>query len=45
VAESLEEWSQALTIYQSLQKLLPPLQGALEKKIARVQEQLATEKK
>lgn len=45
VAESLEEWSQALNIYQGLQKLLPPLQGSLEKKIARAQEQLASPKK
>jgi len=44
VAESLKEWSQALNIYQSLQKLLPPLQAALDKKIARAQEQLASEK-
>ena len=44
VAESLEEWSQALNVYQSLQKLLPPLRGTYEKKIARAQEQLASEK-
>jgi hypothetical protein len=44
VAESLEEWSQALNVYRSLQKLLPPLQGSLEKKIARAQERLASEK-
>jgi TolA-binding protein len=44
VAESLEEWSQALNIYRSLQKLLPPLQAALEKKIARAQEQIGAKK-
>jgi len=44
VAESLGEWSQALNVYRSLQKLLPPLQATLEKKIARAQERLASEK-
>jgi hypothetical protein len=44
VAESLDEWSQALNVYQGLQKLLPSLQASLEKKIARAQERLASEK-
>jgi outer membrane protein assembly factor BamD (BamD/ComL family) len=43
IAETLGEWSQALNVYQSLQKLLPPLQASLEKKIMRAREQLALE--
>jgi len=45
VAELLGDWEQALNVYQSLIKLLPPLQVTLEKKMARAQEQLDLEKK
>jgi len=44
VAEVLEEWSQAVNIYRSLQKLLPPLHASMEKRIIRAQERLASEK-
>jgi TolA-binding protein len=44
LAESLEEWSQALSVCRSLQKLLPPLEASLEKRIARAQERLASAK-
>ncbi|MCL4786152.1 MAG: tetratricopeptide repeat protein [Verrucomicrobia bacterium] len=44
VAESLEDWAQALSLYRGLQKLLPPLQASLEKRIARAQERLGVGK-
>ena len=44
VTETLGEWQQATNVYGRLEKLLPPLHGSLEKKIANAQEHLAPEK-
>lgn len=37
LCEELGEWSQAIQYYQTLEKIAPPLQALLEKKIARAQ--------
>jgi tetratricopeptide (TPR) repeat protein len=39
LAESLQEWSQAIKLYQRLETLMPQLQGSFDKKIARAQEE------
>ena len=44
LSEELGEWRQAKQFYQELQTLAPPMRGWLEKKIARVEEHLSTEK-
>jgi TolA-binding protein len=41
LAESLQEWRQALRIYERLRELLPPLQPALEKRMERLRERIA----
>lgn len=38
VAETLEEWPQAVNVYRRMEDLLPPLHDLLEKKIANAQE-------
>jgi len=43
LAESLQEWFQALRLYQRLRDLLPPLQPALDKRIERIRERLAAD--
>jgi TolA-binding protein len=40
LAESLQEWTQALRIYERLQVLLPPLKPKLDEKIAKARERL-----
>ena len=45
LAEELGEWNQAVQIYQELLKSMPPLRSSLEKKIAKAQENLLSEKK
>jgi len=44
LAEALQQWAQAIKVYQALQEALPPLHDALEKKIARAREHLQPEK-
>lgn len=40
LAETLQEWQQAIGVYQQLTRLLPPLRPRLEKSLLRAQEQL-----
>jgi TolA-binding protein len=44
VAETLQQWEQAITIYQKLEAWLPQLQFTLEKKILNAQKNLARER-
>lgn len=43
LAEALQEWPQALRLYERLRDLLPPLQPSLEKRMERIRERLAAE--
>jgi hypothetical protein len=45
LAETMEDWSHAKSIYQRMQKLLPVLRDSLEKKILKVQEKLDAQEK
>ncbi|MEY2427819.1 MAG: hypothetical protein QOJ40_704 [Verrucomicrobiota bacterium] len=40
VAEALQEWAQAMGVYQRLQNLVPQMQASLEKRMLRCQENL-----
>src|SRR5207253_1046616 len=40
VAEALQQWAQAMAVYQRLQKLVPQLQVSLEKRILRCRQNL-----
>ena len=40
VAEALQQWAQAMGVYQRLQKMMPQLQASLETRIFRCQENL-----
>lgn len=44
LAESRQEWTQAIKIYERLRELMPALGATLEKKIAKATEQLARSK-
>jgi TolA-binding protein len=44
VAEAMQEWTQAMNLYRRLGELLPPLKEALERRIQKAQEHLATGK-
>ncbi len=45
MAETLQQWSQALNIYEQLQKAFPALGPRLERNIRKIQEQLNRERK
>jgi hypothetical protein len=40
VAEALQQWAQAMGVYQRLQNLVPQMQASLEKRILRCQDNL-----
>lgn len=44
MAETLQDWPQAIKIYERLLQLLPPVRPALEKKLAKAQETLTRAK-
>ena len=43
LSEALREWAQAITIYEKLIEMMPPLRSRFEKNILRVREQMARE--
>ncbi len=44
LAESMQEWPQAIKLYQRLGELIPPLKASLERRIQKAQEHSATGK-
>jgi len=44
LAETMQEWTQAVNLYRRLEELLPPLKESLERKIQKAQEHLTPEK-
>jgi len=44
LAETMQEWTQAVNLYRRLEELLPPLKESLKRKIQKAQEHLATGK-